>query len=110
VETTMPMSEAEMQARLVEVAIEEAAQPERWWWLSFAEDAPQNGRGFLGACLVRGHGLVGATCAAHALGINPGGEVCGVEVPDSFSVKSGWAQRLLTREECVEFDRVHKPS
>jgi hypothetical protein len=73
-------------------------QPERWWWLSFA-----NEKGFLGAVVVRAHGFVTAIELARLMGINPGGECQGAEIPEPE--KAGppypeqFANRLLSREE-----------
>lgn len=55
---------------------EEKNQPMAVWWLSFADK-----NGSLGVCLVEARGFMRAVSIAHALGINPGGEVQGVEVP-----------------------------
>ncbi len=67
------------------------------WWLSFA-DTETEGR-FLGACIVGGRDLVDATERAHRLGCNPGGEVLGVEIPDSVQLPEGCGDRLLTKED-----------
>lgn len=59
-----PLDEKIRQARNAQVAAREAANvPEGWWWLSFAMN------GFLGVCIVRGHGVVSASLEAHRLGI-----------------------------------------
>ncbi len=47
-------------------------------YLSFADTE----KGFLGCCIVRGTDVVEGTIEAHRLGINPGGEVACIEVPD----------------------------
>lgn len=49
-----------------------------FWWLSFVSDLDVA----LGVCIVRGEDLIHATTRAHELGINPGGQVLGFEVPD----------------------------
>ncbi len=61
-----------------------------WWWLSFAD-----GDGFLGAALVAARDFVDAVDVAHRLGINPGGEVLGSEMP-SMPVDAEWTNRLLS--------------
>lgn len=66
-----------------------------WWYLSFA------GGGFRGACLVRATSPADAVREAHALKINPGGEVLAAPLsklnvplpPPEFR------ERLLSREE-----------
>jgi hypothetical protein len=67
-----------------------------WWYLSFADD------GWLGAAIVEGDSIVSAAARAHALGINPGGEVLGVELPaealDEALVGEGMRNVLLTEE------------
>ena len=86
----------------------EAAEPLAWWWLSFCDPDRPKGE-FLGACLVKANGPLSGTLAAHALGINPGGEVLALgPVPLEAPMREGWAERLLTRAECEEFDRVHE--
>lgn len=72
-----------------------------WWWLTFCDRQAPKGRQFLGACVVRAVDIVGAAKAAHALGINPGGEVRGISVPADRigSLPQGMRERLLTREE-----------
>lgn len=45
------------------------------WWLSFCDPARPAGQQFLGACIVEAVDEITAVKVAHALGINPGGEV-----------------------------------
>jgi hypothetical protein len=66
---------AEWHARVAELLAEESREPMRWWYLSFADDV------FLGAAVVEARGMTGAVMRAHALGINPGGQVAFCEVP-----------------------------
>lgn len=75
---------------------------DRWWWLSFADATLPKGTQFLGACIVRARGMVSAVSRAHVLGINPGGEVVGYELPaaaDEIGIPDDYCNRLLTREE-----------
>jgi hypothetical protein len=72
--------------------------PDGWWYLSFAEPKPPFGRGFLGGAVVEGRGVVSAVLRAHELGINPGGEVRGIPVPEGKE-KVLPCERLLSREE-----------
>ncbi len=77
------------------------------WWLSFCDTDRPEGQQFLGACIVHDGGtgeIGGAVIAAHALGINPGGEVAGLEADPDLVVPDKWINRLLTREECEAFD------
>ena len=77
------------------------------WWLSFCDPNLPEGSRFQGACIVPGNDLLEAVHNAHLLGCNPGGEVVGVEVPPETAPHIGdkWRHRLLTDEECFEFDR-----
>jgi len=78
----------------------------RWWWLSFADSNLPKGTQFLGACLVRAHGMIEAIRVAHVLEINPGGEVQAVEATEDFNPPAEWTERLLNRDECAAFDRA----
>ena len=76
-----------------------------WWWLSFAGT-----EGFRGACVVGGvHDIVSAVRVAHALGINPGGEVLAVEIPERGlgTVEDGEIERLLTKQEAEAIGARH---
>jgi hypothetical protein len=97
-----------MDQRARELVEAEADQPERWCWLSFCDPAKPRGSQFLGACLVRARGTATAVRRAWELKINPGGEVRVQIAPEHFVVHDGWADRLLTREQCAEFDRIHR--
>lgn len=98
------MNSEELRKRRDDLLAKEANEPEGWWWLSFAAED-----GFRGACVVRARGFLGATMIAHMLGISPGGEVKSLgPAPAHFEPEAGWANRLLTRAECEEFDRVHE--
>jgi hypothetical protein len=71
----------------------------RWWWLSFADGNLPKGTQFLGAAVVEACGMAGAAFEAHRLGINPGGEVLGIEIPDKGVPPESHRNRLLSREE-----------
>jgi hypothetical protein len=89
------------------------------WWVSFCDPERETGTQFLGACIVDDDdaGVLGkimgdicaAVSAASANGCNPGGEAMGIQVPDDVAprIAREWRNRLLTREECEEFDRVY---
>lgn len=64
------------------------------WWLSFANDG-----GFLGGALVRGDTFPHAIAEAHRLGINPGGEVQGVELPGDDEPPDHEMNRLYSKAE-----------
>jgi hypothetical protein len=102
------LTKEEFEARTVELLTEESSEPAAWWWLSFADPKRPKGKQFLGACLVQARGFLGAVMVAKRAGINPGGEVQGMgPIPADADIKPGWTGRLLSREECEEFDRVH---
>ena len=82
-------------------------QRPRWFWLSFADAELPKGEQFLGACLVKAVIFPAAIEKAHRLGINPGGEVQGMELDDDAEPLPGWDHRLLTRAECEQFDAAH---
>jgi hypothetical protein len=95
--------------RAQQLMAEEAKNPIAWWWLSFCDPTKPEGQQFLGACIVQARGFFTATLQAHRLGCNPGGECRGSgPIPLEHKIKERWVNRLLTKEECEEFDRVHE--
>ena len=76
------------------------------WWLSFVEVNPVEGDSFLGACVVSGSDPGDAAKTAHKFKCNPGGEVAIVLMPNDTVpfIDSRWLYRLLSKEECAEFD------
>lgn len=83
--------------------VEKVTHEVAWQYLSFANDD-----GFLGGCYLKAPGgtPLWAVMKAHALGINPGGEVMHVEVPHDVEIPAEFAERLLIREELEGFDVV----
>ena len=69
------------------------------WYMSFASDA-----GFLGAVMVMANNAVHAAERAWELGINPGGEVMALPVPDGVEVPPEFRDRLLSREDIGRLD------
>lgn len=53
------------------------------WWLSFVDEGKH-----LGCTIVEAEGMVKACKAAHRLGVNPGGEVMGIEMPDTVTARA----------------------
>jgi hypothetical protein len=98
-----PMDDREFAQRAAELLEQESTEPEGWWWLSFAGE-----EGFRGACLVWARGFLGAVMETKLRGLNPGGEVQGVGPLHAAmdATFAEWTNRLLTRAECEEFDRV----
>lgn len=82
---------------------QEASQPEHLMWLSFATDDK-----FLGGAYVMARGFIHAIDKAYRLGINPGGQVQGHDVPkeNAVLVKPEWRDRLLSKAEAVQIDKV----
>lgn len=93
------MRERAWKARRDRMIAVELMGPEHWWWLSFVDDS-----GFRGAILTRANGIGTALTKTHLLGINPGGEVCGIEIPDEVIDTSPYnhkysADQLLSKED-----------
>lgn len=74
------------------------------WWLSFADGNLPEGQQFLGVAIVRGSNIAEAAIAAHARGINPGGEVLGFGVPEEIDIPDKWTNCLLDRETAEALD------
>jgi hypothetical protein len=89
-----PMSREKFNARVAELLAEEATQPMRWIYLSFAGT-----EGWRGAIIVEAQGITSALILCNTLGINPHGEVLGRDVPDGVTVKADYCYRLLDKEE-----------
>jgi len=81
--------------------IDDNSSGKQWWWLSFADD---DKGGFLGAVTVRATCFLDAINVAHLLGINPGGQVRGQDIPDDMTVPEWARNKLLTKEECAKVD------
>jgi hypothetical protein len=71
---------------------------ESWFWLSFADDG-----GFRGAAQVQANSFLAAVLEANRLGINPGGECCGLEITAEMVEASGMpVNKLLSEAEIAE--------
>lgn len=91
----MTITREQLLARRNKLLLAEASKPERWWWLSFADEA-----GFRGGVVIRARGFVSAVELARARGLNPGGEVKGYELDDNAQYPpERFANRLLSKEE-----------
>lgn len=81
-----------------------------WWWLSFATDED----GFKGALLIFAPGFHSAMGIAHLTGLNPGGQVQGLELPrgtpTTDQLMFDYSGRLLTAVECAAFDLMAEAS
>ena len=102
------MRERTWKARRDKLLAEEAIQAEKWWWLSFCDPSYPEGSQFLGAILTRACGFTTAITKTHLLGINPGGECKGFELPDDitsgpeFAAHVGLADQLLSKKDIDE--------
>jgi hypothetical protein len=77
-------------------------------WLSFCDANRPAGSQFLGGLIVRAPDFTTAIMRAHALGLNPGGEVRGA--PVNVPVPERWIERLLSREEIAEMEADLAPA
>lgn len=74
------------------------------FWLSFADPDKPSGSQFLGVVVIRAASYPLAVHETHRLGINPGGEVLGVELDAQAAENAALPRnRILTREECDTF-------
>lgn len=79
--------------------------PRGVWYLSFADE-----RGFLGGLFVRADSLSEALTRSHLLGLNPGGEVQGDELPAAAvaQLPPEFVEKLMDRAALAAFDkRMH---
>jgi hypothetical protein len=83
----------ERMAALVE---EEQGRPVRWWYLSFATEESAK------AVMVKACGFATAYMTCNFLGINPGGQVMGLEIPDEMAPSAKYIYRVLTKQEVEE--------
>jgi hypothetical protein len=86
--------EGEFEARSKQVLDEELQHSLRPFYLSFA--SPER---FLGGAIVEAHGILSAVTMCNALGINPGGEVMALPVPEDHVPSPEYFNRLLSKEE-----------
>lgn len=90
------MNDNERRARIAQVRQAELERGELGlWWLSFSGVF-----GFLGVVIVEAYGFGDAINISHAKGINPGGEVRGLQV-DPADIPESLRNRLLKKPELV---------
>lgn len=71
----------------------------KWFYLSFVNrDLPEGGR-WVGASMVMGTDLEDAIQEAWRFGVNGGGEVASMELPEGTTPREGDAYRLITDPE-----------
>lgn len=90
----------EWRKRIAELMKEETTQPEMYWWLSFCDPDKPAGSQFLGAIIVKAHGMTDALTKCNTMMINPGGEVQGVAIPEeaNYLIKPEDVNKLLSKE------------
>ncbi len=79
--------------------------PSDFYWLSFVDTRRPPGQRFVGAVLTQAESPRDAHEKVRELGLNPAGEVqiCRMqELPEAVTDK--YADRLLTKPECEQFD------
>lgn len=91
----------------------EDTEPGTWFWLSFADANKPEGEQFLGVIVLKAYSFPDAIRTSHALGLNPGGEVMGIDFPSltpaMYEVLKPYTGKLLTAEECHEVDAKLTP-
>jgi hypothetical protein len=95
----MKRNEQELRARMRQIVDDEILmRPRRWMYLSFATE-----KEFLGAIYIEAHGIASAVAKANVLGISPGGQVWGVDIPDvSLLPPPEYREKLLSKEQLRE--------
>lgn len=90
------------QKRAVGLITSRTEEPEGAFWLSFAGED-----GFHGAVIVHAEDFLTAVMVCNLHGINPHGEVQGMEIPPegAAQIPAKWKNRILSRAECEQFDR-----
>jgi hypothetical protein len=81
-------SKKKFQQRVAELTKQELNEPERWHYMSFADKV------FRGVVIMLGHGVTDCVSRTHRMGINPGGEVLCVPMPDEILAQVPEADRL----------------
>ena len=99
------MSDRKVVLEAIEAIAAEQGNPLAWYWLSFVDVSRPKGQQFLGACIVQARGIATAVREAHLRGCNPGGQV--KVVGPSYAPLQDWANRLLSKDQCAEFAKLH---
>jgi hypothetical protein len=92
--------------RVLGALTEEDGLEEVTLWMSFADPGRPVGQRFLGVIIIDAPGLATATTMTHTMGINPGGEIQSMEIPEDLEIKPFWKNRLLTKAECEMVDDI----
>jgi hypothetical protein len=70
-------------------------------YMSFCDTRLPEGTQFLGAIVLNANDVEEGATRAHKLGINPGGQVMGILVPEDKFIPEEFCNRLLTKEEAI---------
>lgn len=85
-----------------EVMDQDMTKPETWWWVSFADPNLPEGEQFLGVIIIMGGGIGEITQKAFAMGINPGGEVKAIPIPDEHVPDERFRNKLLSKQDLID--------
>jgi len=96
------MDRQEAADRIVALRRKEMKNPKGWWWLSFADETKN-----LGVLLIEAQGIITATSAAFASGLNPGGSVAAYRL-EGFTPPLGTTYRLLSPAEADEVNVAYQ--
>lgn len=88
------MNPEEFRQRINKLLAEEAKNPLRWFYMSYAGED-----GFRGAVYIQAHGPAEATYLSRHRHLSPGGEVLIASVPDDKIPTEKYRNRLLTKAE-----------
>ena len=99
------LTNSEIIQRYLQMQAEEAKNPLSQWWLSFCDPDLPEGSQFLGAVCIDAHGLADATHRVTVAGLNPGGEIMAVQIPEGRRVADSHCNRILDKQEALNAPR-----
>lgn len=100
----MRMNKTSFNKRALPVILKEQEGSLQWYYGSFATE-----KDFLGAVVMQAHGPVTLALGAHRLGINPGGQLLALSLPNEELPGKKWRNRLLSREQVQQIWLDAKP-
>lgn len=74
------------------------------YWLSFVDGDRPRGERFLGVAIVEALNEFVVIPAAWAAGVNPGGEVQFVQIPNEMDIPIQYINRLMDKDEIAAFN------
>lgn len=96
----MNRSNSKLAKHYAQLLIEESALPSKQIWCSMADPNLPKGSQFLGAVVVQAQGVAWATHELNSRGLNLGGEIMFVEIPDCGKrIPDEWMYRVMNKEE-----------